>query len=144
MPTVSRPVTNATHGSIFLEQFLDSRAQQQTKVRIAFGLVGDELEKLSLGRTNVTDAGLIHLKGLVELQLLYLDETKTSDVGLMNLKGLKQLQDLDLRATKVSDTGLENFKGLTRLKSLNLQQTRVSDGAVRDLQRALPNCQIVY
>src|SRR6266850_6371830 len=50
MPTVSRPVTNAPHGPIFIEQFLNGRAHKQTKRRIAFGLVGDELEKLSLGQ----------------------------------------------------------------------------------------------
>ena len=40
----------------------------------------------------MTDAGLVHLKGLTQLQWLDLAETKVTDAGLVHLKGLTQLQ----------------------------------------------------
>ena len=49
-----------------------------------------------LNSTNVTDAGLGHLKGLAKLQSLYLSQTEVTDAGLEHLKGLTQLQSLYL------------------------------------------------
>ena len=45
-----------------------------------------------LDGTQVTDAGLEHLKGLSRLQELYLDGTQVTDAGLEHLKGLSQLK----------------------------------------------------
>ena len=47
-----------------------------------------------------------------------------TDAGLVHLKGLTQLQDLVLYATKVTDVGLKNLKGLTKLQSLELGPPR--------------------
>ena len=44
----------------------------------------------------MTDAGLVHLKGLTKLQTLDLGSTKVTDAGLVHLKGLTQLQSLEL------------------------------------------------
>ena len=49
-----------------------------------------------LAGTKVTDAGLVHLKGLAQLQSLDLMEHQVTDAGLEHLKGLTQLQSLDL------------------------------------------------
>jgi hypothetical protein len=48
----------------------------------------------SLNRDNFTDAGLVHLKGLTNLQDLNLHATAVTDVGLAHLKGLSQLRSL--------------------------------------------------
>jgi hypothetical protein len=45
---------------------------------------------------------------------------------------------------QVTDAGLEHIKGLTRLRNLSLKDTRVSDEGVKELQEALPNCEISY
>ena len=47
-----------------------------------------------------------------------------TDAGLVHLKGLTNLQSLDLDSTKVTDAGLEHLKGLTKLQSLSLSDTR--------------------
>ena len=60
------------------------------------------LQELSLGRTRITDAGLIHLKGLANLIELTLDRTAVSDVGLLQIEGLNTLATLSLEHTKVS------------------------------------------
>ena len=50
-----------------------------------------------------------------------------SDAGLVHLKGLAQLQSLDLQETHITDAGLGNLKGLTHLKTLRLGWTHVGD-----------------
>jgi hypothetical protein len=59
-----------------------------------------------------------------------------------HLRGLTQLQTLDLLHSQVTDAGLEHLKGLTNLKRLGLGQTKVTDAGVKDLQKALPKCEI--
>ena len=54
------------------------------------------LEWLDLADTQVTDAGLEHLKGLTKLEELYLAGPQVSDAGLEHLKGLTSLQHLYL------------------------------------------------
>ena len=61
---------------------------------------------LSIHGTLITDAGLVHLKGLTKLQELHLNETKVTDAGLAHLKDLTNLQTLNLRFTQVTDAGL--------------------------------------
>ena len=36
----------------------------------------------------LTDAGLVHLKGLTKLEWLYLNNTQVANAGLVHLKGL--------------------------------------------------------
>jgi hypothetical protein len=99
-----------------------------------------QLQGLDLNFTKVTDAGLVHLKGLTKLQVLYLWRTEVTDAGLVHLKGLTQLQSLNLLSTEVTDAGLVQLKGLTQLQSLDLRSTRVTDEGVKNLQQALPKC----
>ena len=102
-----------------------------------------QLQTLSLMNTQVTDAGLVDLKTLTGLRRVNLVATKVTDAGLECLKGLNQLQLLILAETNVTDAGLENLKGLTRLQKLDLRDTKVTEAGVNDLQKALPNCDIV-
>jgi hypothetical protein len=73
---------------------------------------------LNLEKTSITDAGLIYLKGMINLSELYLNETKITDVGLERLKGFTQLSVLQLDDTYISKNGLDG------------------------LEKALPNCNI--
>ena len=91
-------------------------------VRVDLKKPGKPVIAVSFYRTNtkvskVTDAGLVHLKGLTELQTLQLANTKVTDAGLVHLKGLTKLQKLELYNTKVTDAGLMHLNGLTNLKS---------------------------
>jgi len=69
-----------------------------------------------------------------------LADTQVSDAGLAHLKGLTALEVLHLFGTQVSDAGLEHLKGLTALKQLTLHGTQVSDAGIEELEAALPNC----
>jgi hypothetical protein len=62
--------------------------------------------------------------------------------ALDNLKGLSHLKHLDLCLTPVTDAELQHLKGLNQLKWINLYGTRVTDAGMKDLQQALPNCEI--
>ena len=88
-----------------------------------------------------TDAGLVHLKGLTNLQAL-LPPHQITDVGLAHLKGLTKLRILNLEHTQITDAGLVHLKGLTKLWFLNLIDTQITDAGVAEQQKALPNCKI--
>jgi hypothetical protein len=65
---------------------------------------------ISLSDTPVSDAGLVHLKGMKKLQRLYLGDTPVSDAGAVHLKGLTGMQCLDLIGAQVRDTGLAELR----------------------------------
>ena len=102
------------------------------------------LEVVDLRCTQVSDAGLVHLKGLTSLEVLYVNNTKITDAGLEHLKGLSSLEGLSLLGTQVTDAGLEHLKGLSSLEWMNLCNTQVTEGGVQELQQALPNCVIGF
>ena len=54
-----------------------------------------KLKKLYLDGTPVADAGLVHLKGLTELETLSMDETQVTEVGVAEPK--KALPKCDIR-----------------------------------------------
>ena len=80
----------------------------------------DQVIRVNLGRSPVTDAGLVHLKSLTEMQQLWLDTNY-----------------------QVTDAGLVHLKGMTNLTYLRLNKTQVTDAGVAELQQALPNCAII-
>ena len=45
-----------------------------------------ELKRLNLNDTQITDAGLMHLKGMTELRILFLYDTQVTDAGIAELK----------------------------------------------------------
>ena len=101
------------------------------------------LEELDLvGCYKITDAGLVHLKGLTKLEYLNLSYTNITDAGLAHLKGLTKLETLSLSRTKITDAGLVHLKGLTKLEGLYLGQTKITPAGIKSLQEALPDCRI--
>ncbi len=101
---------------------------------------------VSLSRTEVTDVALEQLEDMLhdipQLEELFLDDTQITDAGLKHLKGLSALRRLQLDGTQVRDAGLEHLKGLARLQHLTLHKTQVTDAGVQKLQQALPHCAI--
>jgi hypothetical protein len=60
---------------------------------------------------------MVHVASLTQLDHLYMDRTQVTDEGAKHIQALKKLTDLILPRT-------------------------ISAAAVRELQRALPNCRI--
>jgi internalin A len=96
----------------------------------------NHLERLFLKNASVTDAGLVHLKGLTNLSALMLTNTRVTDGGLVHLKGLTNLYWLDLGHTGVTDVGLHDLEGLSALSLLGVGGTQVTDAGVDELKRA--------
>ena len=84
-----------------------------------YRVLGSEVDAVDLRDTQITDAGLIHLKGMTKLVNLHLDGTSITDAGLVHLKEL------------------------TNLKALYISETQVTDVGIAELQKALPNCTII-
>ena len=54
-----------------------------------------------------------------------------------------EVVEVSLRGTKITDSGLVHLKGLTKLQNLVLSFTQTTDAGVTDLQKSLPNCNIL-
>ncbi|MEO2016283.1 MAG: leucine-rich repeat domain-containing protein [Fuerstiella sp.] len=92
------------------------------------------LRSLILRGPQITDAGLEHLKGLPSLRYLHIGGTQITDAGLVQLKGLTVLTTLYLNNTQVTDAGLVHLKGLTSLTELQLDHTQITDAGLKNLK----------
>ncbi len=99
-------------------------------------------QTLDLQGTQLTDAGLEHLKGLTNVGSLNLSGTQVSDAGLCHLKGLSSLMDLDLANTQITDEGLKHLIGMSNLIGINLDGTQTTPEGRALLRQALPHCQV--
>ena len=81
------------------------------------------------------------LKLHTKLKMLHLGGPKITDAGLVHLKGLTKLQRLVL-PSNITDAGLVHLQGLTKLQTLGFSGTKVTETGIADLQKALPNCKI--
>jgi hypothetical protein len=96
-----------------------------------------------LGLPQATDAGLEHLAGMTSLQELNLVGRQVTDAGLVHLAGLTSLEYLNLSYTQVSDAGLVHLGGFTSLEKLYMGQTQVTSEGFDTLRRALPHCSVI-
>src|SRR5262245_19851545 len=80
---------------------------------------------VNLGERKVTDADMVHLKGLGHLQELDLTRTKITGAGLVNLKDLTTLKKLFVTETKVDDAGLAHLKRMKDLELIGLSGTKI-------------------
>jgi len=88
------------------------------------------------------DADMVHLKGFKKLECLSLGASDVTDAGVRDIGELTALKVLSLYDTRISDFGLKHLKKLTNLKVLNVGKTGVTSDGVASLQKALPNCEI--
>ena len=104
----------------------------------------DDVQMVSLSGSKVTDACMVHLGALPQLQELYLVETRVTGAGLTQLQGLTRLQSLTLCCAQVTDAAVPQLQGLTNLRYLDLYRTQVTLEGITKLEDMLPNCQILY
>jgi hypothetical protein len=93
----------------------------------------NSLRSLAMGGTQITDAGLQHLEGLTELEYVGLRANNVTDAGLARLQKLTALTGLTLSETKVTDAGLARLKGLTKMDYLRIDQTAITDAGLEHL-----------
>ena len=96
-----------------------------------------------------TDAGIVQVARLTQLQQLIMHPSSMDDVGvisffdvnrprvtsagLVHLKGLTDLLRLDVEGTGISDPGLAELTGLSKLSDLDLSFTDVTDAGLKHL-----------
>ena len=117
-----------------------------------------QLEELDLPSAHVSDAEMVHLRGLKSLAVLNFVFTRITDSGLAHLAELTSLKTLYLTGTDVTDAGLvasrgtdqpldsqprcysgercrsANCKGLANLTELNLEYTKISDAGLAQIK----------
>ena len=150
----------------FLDLFESCEAGETTDAGLASLTGNTSLRVLRLG-PGITDAGLAHLAGLTQLRRLRLDSAGgITDAGMGSLRNLTRLEGLSLQYTRVGDAGVAALAELPSLTELELEGTLITDGAVRSLtahrhlrlltvggtrisqagfrevQQALPGCQV--
>lgn len=84
----------------------------------------------------ITDAGMIHLKGLDHLWSLHLDNLPITDAGLTAIDDLPELSSLYLSNTKVQGRGLAKVKSLPQFSILYLDGCPLSAEALQALSGA--------
>ncbi len=92
------------------------------------------LETLRLANTQVGDEGVTHIAGLPSLKILFLAGTQITDAGLAHIGELTTLHKLCVGRTQVSDAGLVHLKGLTALHDLCVGTTQVTDSGLEHLK----------
>ena len=100
------------------------------------------LSELDLANTQITAAGLGHIKGNKNLTKLSLANTSIDDAALKQIKGLTNLMSLNLYNTKVTDAGLASLKDMKFLRKVYAWQSGVTEQGGAELKKTLPNVDV--
>lgn len=103
--------------------------------------VCDDVLSVYLSNTQITDAGLDHVKAFKSLEALYVAETQVTDSGLERLESLTNLEQVALAGTKITDKGLDHLHRLTKLREVDLEGcSQITDAGVERMKEltALP------
>jgi hypothetical protein len=102
-----------------------------------------ELQGLGLyGAAGVSDAGVAHLTKLQQLRGLDLGGTQTTDEGLKLCAKLPLLTTLFLPGTMITDAGVDTLSTMKSLTHLIVNNTKISAGGLAKLRKALPKCKV--
>jgi hypothetical protein len=90
---------------------------------------------LSLESSPVTDAGLVHVGRLADLERLYLGGSQVNGAGLKELAPLTNLRYLSLKQLPIDDDDLASLPAFPELQDLGLDLTEVGDAGLVHLAR---------
>ncbi len=102
------------------------------------------LKQFDIARTRATTAAVETLAALSKLERLNLNYTNVDDKGIEMLKALPNLKELRLDSANVTDAAVPTLSTMKNLKFLDLYHTTVSEKGFTTLDRALPDCKIVW
>jgi serine/threonine protein kinase/Leucine-rich repeat (LRR) protein len=89
-----------------------------------------KLTTVNLQNRALTDADMVHFRGLKELVELVLGGRAIKGAGLADLTDLTQLKSLILWNTSVTDGALVHLEGLTNLELLSLDGAQLTDAGL--------------
>lgn len=125
-------------GALLRVDFLTGVSQCKDENVAALAGLKEQLARLDLGRTAISDAALKSLAGFPRLIALDLRQTAVTDAGLAALKELPKLQTLNLFGTGITDAGLKQLAELPSLKQVYLFQTQATPAGLKQLAAARP------
>ncbi len=85
-----------------------------------------------------------HLKQIEQITRLQLQNTRVTDAGLEPLKGMSNILSINLEGTSISDRGLDSLKTISSLQYVFAAGTRVTEGGTLALKRARPGLFVYY
>ena len=129
-------------GALLRVDFLTGVSQCKDENVAALAGLKEQLVRLDLGRTAISDAALKSLAGFPRLIALDLRQTAVTDAGLAALKDLPKLQTLNLFGTGITDAGLKHLAELPALKQVFLFQTQATPAGIKQLAAARPGLQV--
>ena len=115
----------------------DTRKAEEKAISIADPIVEREIRRsLKKPEGELTEADL------EEVTRLKLGLTEITDACLKDVAKLQKLTSLNLWDTQITDAGIKEFIKLQKLKLLYLLGTRITAEGEAELKKALPNCSI--
>jgi hypothetical protein len=106
--------------------------------------IQEQIVRLKLGQTKLTDKFMPQLSDMPLLIQLDLDHTTVSDKGMVALEELKYLESLNLYGTQVSDAAISSLAKIKSLKRVFLWQSKFSEAGVAKLKKIRPGLLIDF
>ncbi len=94
------------------------------------------LRRLQIDRTELSDAGLIPLKGLTHLEFLDVSRTRVTGNTLSSLTALKELRHIRMDSNALDGTKLSPLSRLPRLEWLSIRHSRLRDPHLEFMQHS--------
>ena len=91
-----------------------------------------------MAATAVTDAGMVHVSKLPQLEELYVPKCAVTDAGLSHVAGLTHLRSINLYGTLITSAGLKHLMDLAGLRHLLITDLKLKPVAVDQLKAKLP------
>ena len=103
-----------------------------------------EFVGLGLANTQVTAAGLAHLRNLPNRGIMLIDCKKVDDEACAVLGSMPRFQWMSLAGTTITDAGVAKLAACKELRLLDVRRCKISEATVKKLAAALPRCQITW
>lgn len=137
-------ISPVAEGVAFLQVGVQQSKKEITSGDMEFLLpIAEQITWLNLSRVSFTEGAISHLSGFNNVTRLYLQSTNISDEDLVQIEAHHHLEYLNLYGTDVGDAGLAHLTSLRQLNSIYLWQTNVTGEGVSLLREQQPGL-LVY
>ena len=92
-----------------------------------------DCECLDLTRTGIDGSGLAYLLPASRMINMKLSDTKLTDEGLRHLGTMTSLREFDAKHTQITDNGLQYLGRLTELRQIEIEDTTVTSAGIAHL-----------
>ncbi len=130
-------------GKLLAVHFASHEARIGDKQVEALKSVRDNVVRLDLARTKITDRSLARIAAMPRLLRLDLTDTAISNSGLRKLKSAPRLRELVLCGTSIDEKAVKVIAAVKTLRSLYVWRTGISENALAELAVMMPATRVV-